>query len=182
MDPLPSTAARPSRPRSGPAKRPQLGWSLGSLLSSFPRTTDQRIDLQPSDRHHVLDRLLDLHDARAIPAESPGVAGQPNPGLDEELPRPPGARPARLVVQRRLARAGDRAGARDPVFPGSDLPVVALSHARVVLASCSDRRHDLPGGSQCGRSLWEASFAAAENSSGWCWSSFPIPELARWAW
>ena len=37
----------------------------------FPaHAVDQRTDLHAADRDHVLDHLLDFHDARAVPLES----------------------------------------------------------------------------------------------------------------
>ena len=99
----------------------------------------------------TLERFLLNPDCRHHP---------PNSCLDEELPRLPGAHAARLVVQRRVARAGHRAHAGDPLRHGAVLQVVGVPNSRLVAAPCADRRHDLPGGPQCGQ------FAGAQLRGG----------------
>ena len=152
MDRLPSSAARVGDFASRRAARANLpAGALGPILSSFrARVISGLIFSLPIVITFWIVYWLFMT-LETIPAQSAGRPDQPDPRLDEELPRPPGARPARVVVQHRLARAGDRAGARDPLLPGPHLPVLGLPHARVVSASRPHRRHDLQGRPQRGR-------------------------------
>ena len=147
---LPSSSAR-NRPWTtiGATTRPPAGWGIGTFLSSVrARLISGLIFSLPIVITFWIIYWIFMTSngscSTRLPAWSTGFT--PGCGII-----PLSDRPAQMVVQHWLTSPGDPAGAGNPVHDGLDLPLVGLPHARMVLAACTDRRHDLPGGAQRGR-------------------------------
>ena len=184
MDRLASPTGPRSRPGPAAIDSAPAATRPGARCSTYvPESTDQRPDLHPADRDHVLDRLLDLPDARAVPAQSrwPSVIHRIHAWMRhypafEDSTCPTGGttspRPCWRIVLMLVILYFLGLFFRSWVYRTLDwfllhVPVVATIYRAVA---------------QRGRFAGEPVPGRRRTSSGSSWSSSPTRGCARWAW